>query len=94
MIRCVNGVYFVLRFKSKFDKLTRALINDYKDTLMGTPPSRYDAYLNAPSASKDDLLALIDICQSMHMVMTPGMLSVTHIRTAIGTLAIAMMLSC
>jgi hypothetical protein len=75
MIRCINGVYFVLRFKSKFDKLSSALIKDYRNTLKGIPPSRYDPYLDAPAGSKEELLALIDICQSMHMVMTPGILA-------------------
>ena len=75
MIRCVNGVYYVLRFKSKFDRLSNALIKDYKDTVKGIPPSRYDPYLDATAGSKEELLALIDICQSMHMVMTPGILA-------------------
>lgn len=72
MIRCVSGVYYVLRFKSKFDKLTRDLIKDYRDTLKGTPPSRYSDYVDAEAGSKEELLALIDICQSMHMVMPRG----------------------
>ena len=72
MIRQVGGVYYVLRFKSKFDKLTRSLIREYKDTLVGTAPSRYDRYVNADAGSKEELLALIDICQSMHMVMLRG----------------------
>ena len=76
MIRCVRGVvYYVLRFKSKFDRLSSALIKDYKDTVKGIPPSRHDPYLDAPAGSKEELLALIDICQSMHMVMTPGILA-------------------
>ena len=72
MIRSVGGVFYVLRFKSKFDKLTSKLIKDYKDTLVGTPPSRYPPYVNAPGGSKEELLTLIDICQSMHMVMLRG----------------------
>ena len=75
MIRCISGVYFVLRFKSKFEKLTSALIKDYKDTVKGIPPSRYDRFLDAADGSKEALLALVDICQSMHMVMPPGMLA-------------------
>ena len=31
MIKCVSGIYYVLRFKSKFEKQTKALIKDYKD---------------------------------------------------------------
>ena len=72
MIRVVGGIYYVLRFKSKFDKLTPRLVKDYKDTLVGTPPSRYPDYVNAPGGSKEELLALIDICQSMHMIMVRG----------------------
>ena len=72
MIKCVGGIYYVLRFKSKFDRLRRSLIRDYKDTLVGTPPSRYPDYVNAPAGSKEELLALIDICQSMQMVMPRG----------------------
>ena len=72
MIKCVSGIYYVLRFKSKFEKQTKALIKDYKDTLVGTPPSRYSAYVDANGGSKEEMLALIDITQSMHMVMMRG----------------------
>ena len=72
MIRCVNGIYFVLRFKSKFEKLKTWLIRDYKDTVVGTPPSCYPRYKDSDPGSKEELLALIDICQSMHMVMPRG----------------------
>jgi hypothetical protein len=65
-------IYYVLRFKSKFVKLTARLVKDYKDTVVGTPPSRYPTYVNAETGSKEQLLALIDICQSMHMVMLRG----------------------
>ena len=72
MIRCVSRIYFILRFKSKFEKLKTWLIKDYKDTLEGTPPSRYPRYTDSDPGSKEELLALIDICQSMHMVMPRG----------------------
>ena len=78
MIMCLGGIYYILRFKSKFQKLTRALIKDYKDTLVGTPPSRYPVYVNAPGGTKEELLALIDVCQSMHMVMLRGNRPVGH----------------
>ena len=32
MICCVGCAYYILRFKSKFDQIGRALIQDYKDT--------------------------------------------------------------
>ena len=72
MVRVVGGIYYVLRFKSKFDKLTLRLVRDYKDTMVGTPPSRSPDYVNAPGGTKEELLALIDICQSMHSIMVRG----------------------
>ena len=42
------NAYYVLRFKSKFEKQTSKLIKDYKDTLAGTPTcNALEMYVNA-----------------------------------------------
>ena len=45
---------------------------DYKLTLQGEEPKHYTAYKEADSGSKEELEALCDVCQSMHMVMSLG----------------------
>jgi hypothetical protein len=45
---------------------------DYKLTLQGEEPKYYTAYKEADSGSKEELEALCDVCQSMHMVMSLG----------------------
>ena len=41
-------------------------------TLEGQEPKYYKPYCEADSGSKEELEALIDVCQSMHMVMSLG----------------------
>ena len=41
-------------------------------TLQGEEPKYYTAYKEADSGSKEELEALCDVCQSMHMVMSLG----------------------
>ena len=45
---------------------------DYKLTLHGEEPKYYTAYWEADSGSKEELEAVCDVCQSMHMVMSLG----------------------
>ena len=41
-------------------------------TLEGQEPKYYKPYYDADSGSKEELVALCDVCQSMHMVMSLG----------------------
>jgi hypothetical protein len=40
--------------------------------LEGEEPRHYKPYYDADSGSKEELVALCDVCQSMHMVMSLG----------------------
>jgi len=77
-IRRFGMICFVLRSKSKFDKLTSNLINDYKRAMCGEAPRHYERYNEAESGSKEEIHALIDICQSMHMVLLPSQHDLGH----------------
>lgn len=41
-------------------------------TLLGLPPVHYKPYTEADACSKEELIALLEVCQSMHMVMPRG----------------------
>ena len=71
-IRRIGSICYILRSKSKFNQLTSNLIKDYKCAMAGETPRHYARYNEAEACSKEEIHALIDICQSMHMVMLRG----------------------
>ena len=61
--------FHVLASKGQFKTLTKALVNDYWDVIMGfKDPSRTKAYKEADTL-EHQLTALIRICQSQYYVM-------------------------
>ena len=64
-----DGYYFVLRFAGHYSKLTVRLVKAYWETLEGKPPRGIKEFDHAET-DKDELMAVINVCASVHMVMT------------------------
>ena len=62
------GVFFVLRFKGFYKKITRAVITDYMHALTGDDHLINDKRFTTAEDDITALDALIDICESMHSV--------------------------
>ena len=59
--------FYVLRFKSKWYKISKKLVKQYNQTLRGeTPPE-----VSKQTSTRGRLKELINICQSMHLVLHP-----------------------
>lgn len=64
-----KGAFYIMRFKADYPKLTKRMVRDYILTLAGDVPRNDKAFLDGTSG-KECLIALIDICQAMHCVLT------------------------
>jgi len=58
--------FYVLRFKSQYDKISKKLVKEYNLTLQGETPADVTA---RTQTTKSTLKELIKVCQSMHLVL-------------------------
>lgn len=63
-----HEVHLVLRFTGCWDHFTKQRMINYLRTIRGRPPSSFEDYVEG-TTNKELLMALISVCQSMHMVM-------------------------